>query len=72
MLSDLSLHGQLYWREFYYTCALGTPNYEMMAGNPICRQVDWDDDDEKLAAWKEARLDPSRITRTHPNSSSFR
>ena len=54
-----SLHGQLYWREFYYTCALGTPNYEKMVGNPICRQIDWDDDDEKLAAWKQVLSDRS-------------
>lgn len=50
-----SLHGQVYWREFYYACARGTPHYERMAGNRICRQVDWDEDDEKLAAWAEAR-----------------
>lgn len=50
-----SLHGQLYWREFYYCSAHGTPNYERMVGNPICRQVPWDDDAELLAAWREAR-----------------
>jgi cryptochrome len=50
-----SLHGQLFWREFYYTVAHGTPNYERMAGNPICRQVPWSEDAELLAAWKEAR-----------------
>ena len=26
-----------------------------MAGNPICRQIDWDDDEAKLAAWREGR-----------------
>lgn len=45
-----SLHGQLYWREFYYTCALGTPNYERMVGNPICRQVPEDGDPNPPAA----------------------
>jgi cryptochrome len=50
-----SLHGQVYWREFYYACAHGTPNYEMMAANPICRQIPWEDDPELLAAWREAR-----------------
>ena len=50
-----SLHGQLFWREFYYACAHGTPNYHRMEGNPICRQVPWDDDDALLAAWKEGR-----------------
>lgn len=32
-----SLHGQLYWREFYYAAAYGIPNYEQMEGNQICR-----------------------------------
>merc|ERR1719506_1424752 len=51
----VSLHGQLYWREFYHAAAHGTPNYEVMAGNPICRQIPWERDDEKLAAWREGR-----------------
>ena len=50
-----SLHGQLYWREFYYTCAHGTPNYDRMVGNPICRQVPWDEDAQLLDAWKAGR-----------------
>jgi len=50
-----SLHGQLFWREFYYCCAHGTPNYEVMVGNPICRQIPWDHDAELLAAWRDAR-----------------
>ena len=50
-----SLHGQLYWREFYYCCAHGTPNYERMENNPICRQIPWGENAELLAAWKEAR-----------------
>ena len=50
-----SLHGQVYWREFYYTCAHGTPNYEVMEGNPICRQIPWDNDPALLQAWREGR-----------------
>ena len=50
-----SLHGQIYWREFYYCCAHGTPNYEVMVGNPICRQVPWDDDAALLKAWKDGK-----------------
>ena len=50
-----SLHGQLLWREFYYVCALGTPNYDRVAGNRICKQIEWDDDAQLLAAWREAR-----------------
>eukprot|EP00937_MAST-01D_sp_MAST-1D-sp2_P001644 g1644.t1 len=50
-----SLTGQLLWREFYYLCGHGTPNYDRMQGNPICRQVPWDDDAALLAAWSEGR-----------------
>ncbi|KAL7846439.1 hypothetical protein SRHO_G00214190 [Serrasalmus rhombeus] len=51
----VSLHGQLLWREFFYTAALGIPNFSKMEGNPNCVQVDWDSNPEHLAAWKEAR-----------------
>ena len=51
-LPPVSLHGQLYWREFYYTVARGTPNYEKMAGNAICRQIPWEDEPRLLAAWE--------------------
>ena len=54
-MPPVSLHGQLLWREFFHTCAHGTPNYERMVGNPICRQVPWGDDKEVLAAWAEGR-----------------
>ena len=26
-----------------------------MVGNPICRQIDWEDNDVHLTAWSEAR-----------------
>ena len=51
----VSLLGQLLWREFYYAVACGTPNYERMAGNPICRQIPWSADAALLAAWEEGR-----------------
>ncbi|XP_042562756.1 cryptochrome circadian regulator 5 [Clupea harengus] len=51
----VSLHGQLLWREFFYTAALGVPNFNKMEGNPVCVQVDWDDKPDHLAAWREAR-----------------
>jgi cryptochrome len=47
----VSLLGQLLWREFYYTVAAHTPNYHAMAGNPICKQIDWDDNEEFYRAW---------------------
>ncbi|XP_076135908.1 cryptochrome circadian regulator 5 [Alosa pseudoharengus] len=51
----VSLHGQLLWREFFYTAALGVPNFNKMEGNPVCVQVDWDNNPDHLAAWREAR-----------------
>lgn len=50
-----SLRGQLLWREFFYAVGSATPNFSRMQGNPICRQIDWDDDPVKLAAWREGR-----------------
>lgn len=49
----VSLEGQLLWREFFYTVGRGTPNFDKMAGNPICRQIPWDRNDALLAAWRD-------------------
>ncbi|XP_058112642.1 (6-4)DNA photolyase isoform X2 [Magnolia sinica] len=51
----VSLAGQLLWREFFYTVAFGTPNFDKMKGNRICKQIPWHDDSELLVAWREAR-----------------
>ncbi|KAJ7951859.1 (6-4)DNA photolyase [Quillaja saponaria] len=51
----VSLLGQLLWRDFFYTVAFGTPNFDQMRGNRICKQIPWKDNDELLAAWREAR-----------------
>ncbi|KAK2974362.1 hypothetical protein RJ640_021218 [Escallonia rubra] len=51
----VSLLGQLLWRDFFYTVGFGTPNFEQMRGNRICKQIPWNDDDELLAAWRDAR-----------------
>ncbi|WJZ94739.1 hypothetical protein VitviT2T_013571 [Vitis vinifera] len=51
----VSLVGQLLWRDFFYTVGFGTPNFDRMKGNRICKQIPWNDDDELLAAWREAR-----------------
>lgn len=47
----LSLHGQLLWREFFYCAATKNPNFDKMAGNPICVQIPWDKNSEALAKW---------------------
>ena len=36
-----SLHGQLYWREFFYLVAHATPNFGSASGNPLCLHVPW-------------------------------
>ncbi|GFR42357.1 hypothetical protein Agub_g3052, partial [Astrephomene gubernaculifera] len=51
----VSLRAQLLWREFFYTVGAHTPNFHRMSGNPLCKQVPWQDDPELLAAWREAR-----------------
>lgn len=35
----VSLVGQLYWREWFYTVGHVTPNFDKMEGNPISKQV---------------------------------
>jgi cryptochrome len=48
----VSLLGQLYWREFYYLVGANTPNFTVMKGNSICKQINWDDNEEYLQAWR--------------------
>ena len=47
-----SLEGQLIWREFYYTVASVTPNFDRMEGNRICAQIPWKTNQKYLQAWK--------------------
>ncbi|KAF7843292.1 (6-4)DNA photolyase [Senna tora] len=51
----VSLVGQLLWRDFFYTVAFGTPNFDRMKGNRICKQIPWQDDEKLLEAWREGR-----------------
>ncbi|GAB4842050.1 (6-4)DNA photolyase [Ancistrocladus abbreviatus] len=51
----VSLLGQLLWRDFFYTVAFGTPNFDRMRDNRICKQIPWTDDSELLAAWRDGR-----------------
>lgn len=50
-----SLHGQLLWREWFYLCSQTTPNFGKMEGNPECKQIPWERDAAKIAAWREGR-----------------
>ncbi|CAL1546813.1 unnamed protein product [Lymnaea stagnalis] len=49
----LALHGQLLWREFFYTVATNNPNFDRMVGNSICVQIPWEHNPEALAKWAE-------------------
>ncbi|XP_046364932.2 cryptochrome-1-like isoform X1 [Haliotis rufescens] len=51
----VSLHGQLLWREFFYTVGSGTSNFDRMEGNSVCTQVPWENNKELLEAWTQAR-----------------
>lgn len=51
----VSLHGQLMWREYNYFMGYTTPNFDNMVGNPLARQIPWDNDPALLEAWKNAQ-----------------
>ncbi|CEM04076.1 unnamed protein product [Vitrella brassicaformis CCMP3155] len=51
----VSLLGQLYWREFFYTVGYATNNYDRMAGNKICRQIAWVNNEEWIEAWQQGK-----------------
>jgi cryptochrome len=56
-----SLHGQLYWREYFYLSSVCIPNFHKMEGNPLCKQIDFvypqpnSEAASNLAAWKDGR-----------------
>ncbi|CAN6456193.1 unnamed protein product [Victoria cruziana] len=51
----VSLVGQLLWRDFFYTVGFGTPNFDRMKGNRICKQIPWNEDHTLFVAWREAK-----------------
>ena len=51
----VSLRGQLLWREFFYFVGANTPNFDQMEGNRICKQIPWEVNDEKVAAWEAGK-----------------
>ncbi|XP_020590382.1 (6-4)DNA photolyase [Phalaenopsis equestris] len=52
-LPPVSLAGQLFWRDFFYVAAFGTPNFDKMHGNKICKQIPWRDDEKLFEAWRD-------------------
>ncbi|CRL02690.1 CLUMA_CG015856, isoform A [Clunio marinus] len=51
----VSLEGQIMWREFYYTVAATTPNFNKMVGNRVCAQIPWVKNQKYLEAWSFGR-----------------
>ena len=51
----VSLRAQLLWRDFYYVVGCHTPHFDRMEGNPVCKQIPWVLDEDRLEAWKESR-----------------
>ncbi|KAM3227918.1 hypothetical protein ACQJBY_059582 [Aegilops geniculata] len=51
----VSLAGQLLWRDFFYTASFGTPNFDQMEGNKICKQIPWRENEELFVAWRDGR-----------------
>ncbi|XP_033740162.1 cryptochrome-1-like [Pecten maximus] len=47
----VSLTGQLVWREYFYTMSVSNIHYDKMKENPICLDIAWDEDAEKLEKW---------------------
>lgn len=37
--------GQLIWREFFYTMSVNNLKYGQMEGNPVCLQIQWEEDE---------------------------
>ncbi|XP_050393395.2 cryptochrome-1 [Patella vulgata] len=49
----IAMHGQLLWREFFYTAATNNPKFDQMNGNPMCIQIPWDKNPKAVAKWAE-------------------
>lgn len=50
-----SLEAQLLWREFFYFVGAFTENFDKMKGNPLCKQINWDNNESYLKAWENAQ-----------------
>jgi cryptochrome len=55
-----TMHGQLLYREFFYTVAFSVNNFTRIAGNRICTPITWNDPNEpehaaRIAAFKAGK-----------------
>ncbi|KAK1931659.1 (6-4)DNA photolyase [Phytophthora citrophthora] len=51
--TQVTLEGQLMWREFFYCYACGTPNFASQERNPGCKQIEWRLRDEEYVTHPE-------------------
>lgn len=57
-MPQVTLWGQLLWREHFWLLAHTTKDFHTMRGNRLCRIIDWDDNEQSrkfLKAWTEAK-----------------
>lgn len=40
--APVSLEGQIMFRDFFHCAQTGTPNFQRIRGNPLCKFLDWD------------------------------
>jgi len=43
---------QLIWRDYFYSMCRKNLKYDSMAGNPICLQIPWNENEAQLEKWK--------------------
>jgi len=48
-----SLHGQMFFREFFYLTSYKTENFDKMIDNEKCKQIEWSDNKAYLKAWED-------------------
>ena len=51
----VSLIGQLLWRDFFHSQGYAVPNFDKMLGNPVCLQVQWENNKSFINAWTNAK-----------------
>jgi cryptochrome len=49
----VSLHGQILWREFFYSCGSHIRNFDKMKGSAIARQIPWRTDQKASEDFKK-------------------
>lgn len=50
-----SLLWKLYWREFFYLIGYNSQRFPKINGNPLCKQIEWDYNQDYVQAWESGR-----------------